>query len=143
MSVLSNSAQMIVKSGLSLAGVLGLAALVASPASAESAVRGSVSYVTPSGFVTTVSGEAVLPEGLYFPGSGANDYVFTGNLATTTTPVLMINGGVPTAVPLATTGTTIKQSVITRLDAITGNTPADLDAYAAILKAAAGADGLE
>ncbi|MBW4442206.1 MAG: hypothetical protein KME10_13410 [Plectolyngbya sp. WJT66-NPBG17] len=142
MSVLSNSAQMILKTGLSLAGVLGLAALVASPASAESAIRGSVSEVTPAGFVTTVSGEAVLPEGLYYPGAGG-DYVFTGDFTTAGVPVLTINGGEPTVVPVATAGTTIKQAVIAELDGLDPATRPGLDAYAAILKAAAGADGLE
>lgn len=145
------SAQIFLKGGMSLVGVLGLATLVAAPASAESALRGSYTRVSPAGFVRTVSGEVTLPAGLYFPGNDAGDYTFTGGLAlpdpeaegAADPQILTLNGGTPVVVPAAPEGTTIKQAVIAELGELDPTVVADLDAYTAILKAAAGADGLE
>lgn len=144
-----NSAQIVLKGGMSLVGVLGLAALVASPASAESAIRGSYSRVSPAGVVRTISGEVTLPNGLYFPGDATGNYVFTGGLAAPAPSgavdpqVLSLNGGTPVVVPAGSVDTTLKQAVIKKLDALDPATLDGLDAYAAILKAAVGADGLE
>jgi hypothetical protein len=58
---------------------------------------------------------------------------------------LTVSAGTLTALPTAATAAapTLKTAVIAKLGTITGNTAADLDAYSSILKAAAGADGLE
>jgi hypothetical protein len=118
-------------------------ALTAAPAFADNAsVSGAVSYTTPAGFSTSISAEKVAPTG----------YNFTGNVTVTITPGgangsplgMTLNGGDLAAINTAPPSyATLKSTVITTLSGINTTTQAGLDQYAAILKAAAGANGLE
>jgi hypothetical protein len=127
---------------VSLAGI-SIAALT-SPAFADSnaSARGSVTYVTPGGYSTSISAEKVAPSG----------YTFDSNITITITPGgekgaplgMVLGTGSLSAIsttPLSTAR--LKDAVITKLSGITGTDQTAIDAYSAILKAAAGADGLE
>jgi hypothetical protein len=127
------------------AGLAGLTiAMFSSPALADSnaSARGSVTYVTPGGYSTSISAEKVAPSG----------YTFDSNVTITITPGgekgaplgMVLGTGALTAIsttPLSTAR--LKDAVITKLSGITTLDQAGIDAYSAILKAAAGADGLE
>ena len=119
-------------------------ALVAAPAFADNAsISGAVSYTTPAGFSTSISAEKVAPTG----------YNYTGNVTVTITPggtegsplgMTLGDGGLtPTTTPVTLTANTIKDKVIKTLDGLDLATQKGLDSYTAILKAAAGANGLE
>ena len=118
---------------------------ISAPALADSSasVRGSVTYVTPGGYSTSISAEKTAPTG----------YNFDGNVTVTITPGTTngaplgmtlgsssLTGITATSVPLTAR---LKDAVITKLGGINGNDQASIDAYSAILKAAAGANGLE
>jgi hypothetical protein len=115
----------------------------AAPAFADNAsVSGAVSYTTPAGFSTSISAEKVAPTG----------YNFTGNVTVTITPGgthgaplgMTLSGGdlaSTTTTPLSTD--TIKAKVISTLGTFNTAEQAGLDGYTAVLKAAAGANGLE
>jgi hypothetical protein len=121
---------------------MGVCALTATSAAAENAsISGAAVYLSSAGFMTALTAEKVAPAGFGFAGS-------------VTVTVVQLPGAAPTAMTLdgsdataisagASTGDTLKDAVIARLGGIAGNTQADLDAYTAILKAAAGTDGLE
>ncbi|MCY6493117.1 hypothetical protein [Leptolyngbya sp. GGD] len=131
MSFLSRSASVLV-------GLAGLVAVAAAPASAQNAsVSGAITRTSPAGFTTTISGEIVAPEGVFFPGS-----LDVAGTADSTAPVLSIDAP---AVPLPTVGgsSLLEQVVANTLTGLDVTTEAGMDAYAAILKAAAGVDGLE
>ncbi|WNZ46763.1 hypothetical protein Q2T42_02780 [Leptolyngbya boryana CZ1] len=131
MSFLSRSASVLV-------GLAGLVAVAAAPASAQNAsVSGAITRTSPAGFTTTVSGEIVAPEGVFFSGN----YSVTGT-ADSTAPVLNINGFTG-FLPTAGSSSLLEQVVANTLGGLDPTTEAGLDAYAAILKAAAGVDGLE
>ena len=120
-------------------------AAIAAPALADSnaSVRGSVTYVTPGGYSTSISAEKTAPTG----------YNFDGNVTVTITPGttdgaplgMTLGSSSLTGITATTTPLTarLKDAVITKLGGITGNDQASIDAYSAILKAAAGANGLE
>ncbi len=113
------------------------------PAFADNAsVSGAVSYTTPAGFSTSISAEKVAPTG----------YNFTGNVTVTITPGgahgaplgMTLGGGdlvSTTTTPLSTD--TIKAKVIQTLGTFNTANQDGLDGYTAVLKAAAGANGLE
>ncbi len=127
------------------AGIATLAiAAMTSPAMADStaSVRGSVTYVTPGGYSTSISAEKVAPTG----------YNFDSNVTITITPGgengaplgMVLGTGALSAIsatPLSTAR--LKDAVITKLNGIATTDQKGVDTYAAILKAAAGADGLE
>ena len=135
---LSRSVAVLANVGFTL---VGLGAIAIAPAFAENAsVSGSVSYTTPAGFTTSISAEKVAPRG----------YAFNDALTVTAIPGALgvpigmtLNSGTATVTAAAPTNTTLKDAVITKLTAISTTDQAGLDAYAAILKAAAGANGLE
>lgn len=119
-------------------------ALVAAPAFADNAsISGAVSYTTPAGFSTSISAEKVAPTG----------YNYTGNVTVTITPggtegsplgMTLGDGGLALNIVGSTpVANSIKESVITKLDGLDTATQKGLDSYTAILKAAAGANGLE
>ncbi|MBD1857467.1 MULTISPECIES: hypothetical protein [Leptolyngbya] len=131
MSFLSRSASVLV----SLAG---LVAVAAAPASAQNAsVSGAITRTSPAGFTTTISGEIVAPEGVYFTGP----LTVTG-IADEVNPVLNVNANVA-LFPTAAAPSLLEQVVTAELNGLDTTTQAGLDAYAAILKAAVGVDGLE
>jgi hypothetical protein len=114
------------------------------PAMADStaSVRGSVTYVTPGGYSTSISAEKVAPTG----------YNFDSNVTITITPGgengaplgMVLGTGALSAIsatPLSTAR--LKDAVITKLSGIVTTDQKGVDTYSAILKAAAGADGLE
>lgn len=117
--------------------------ITAAPAFADNAsVSGAVSYTTPAGFSTSISAEKVAPKG----------YNFTGNVTVTITPggangaplgMTLAGGDVVAATTTVPSNASLKESVITTLGGIDTSTQAGLDRYSAILKAAAGANGLE
>jgi hypothetical protein len=136
---LSRSAAVLANLGITL---VGLGSIAIAPAFAENAsVSGSVSYTTPAGFTTSISAEKVAPTG----------YTFDAALTVTAIPGgtagapsgLSLNSGAATATAAAPSSATLKDAVITKLNGITTTDQSGLDAYATILKAAAGANGLE
>jgi hypothetical protein len=127
---------------IAIVGCLGIAALTASGARAENAsVTGAVTYTTPGSYSLSISAQKVAPAGYSF--KGALEVVAVGTAGAAPTGVTLNDGGLEAPVGTPTQAASIRSSVIAKLGTITGNAPADLDAYAAILKAAAGADGLE
>ena len=136
---LSRSVAVLANVGVTL---VGLGAIAIAPAFAENAsVSGSVSYTTPAGFTTSISAEKVAPRGYGFDAAVT---VTTIPGAIGSAPIGMIlNTGTATATAAAPTNTTLKDAVITKLGGITTTDQFGLDAYSAILKAAAGANGLE
>lgn len=152
MSFLSRSASIIAKSAISLVSLAGIAAVVAAPVSAQNAsVSGAITRTTPAGFVTSISGEMVAPTGMYYEGplvvTGVieepttmekGDSVVTGSGGT-----LTLSAGELTAVDSEADPSTLKAEVLSTLQELDVSDPVDLDAYSAILKAAAGTDGLE
>ncbi|MEB3295164.1 MAG: hypothetical protein VKJ24_18580 [Synechococcales bacterium] len=124
-------------------GALSASVLAAGTAKAENAsVSGAVTYTSPAGFSLSYSAEKVAPTGFNFNGA----VTVTGMPgADGLTPVGMtLDAGMVTPAGGAPTGATLKDAVIAKLSGMTDlNTPKQLDAYTAILKAAAGTDGLE
>lgn len=135
---LSRSAAVLANLSITL---LGLGSIGIAPAFAENAsVSGSVSYTTPAGFTTSISAEKVAPTGYAFDAA----LTVTAIPGTTGAPLgLTLNTGVATATVAAPSSATLKDAVIAKLSAIATTDQSGLDAYAAILKAAAGANGLE
>jgi hypothetical protein len=126
----------LVKASLSVAGIIGIATLAAAPASANTA-RGVVSYSTPN-YTASVASEL------------SSSYVITGSTFTGET-ALTESGATGTAqlgvdarpdfTRLGYGG--LQAQVIQKLDGLDVTNQQQLDAYVGILKAAAGADGLE
>jgi hypothetical protein len=137
-SSVTASAKALIQSSVGVAIVL-----AAAPAFADNAsVSGAVSYTTPAGFSTSISAEKVAPAG----------YNFSGNVTVTITsggdhgaPLGMTLAGGDMVATTATpaTNASLKDKVISTLGGIDITTQDGLDRYAAILKAAAGANGLE
>jgi hypothetical protein len=143
MKSFSQSVSVILKGAIAAAGVVGVCTLTAGTAAAENAsVSGAVTYTRPAGFSISFSAEKVAPAGFMF-----NDAV-TVTAVTNAEGVptsMTVDAGAATAIGTAPTGpAAIKDAVIAELNALdpTAST-AQLDVYAAILKAAAGTDGLE
>lgn len=139
MSLVSRSASFLAKSSLSLVGVVGLAAMIAAPASAENAsVSGAMTRTSPAGFTTTVSGEMVAPDGAGFMGpvsvQGTIPDAGNANLTVNATMTPLPGYGVPSL---------LEGEVLRALSAQNLETEQGLDAYVAILKAAVGENGLE
>lgn len=126
---------------LSLISLMGITAIATAPALADNAsVSGAVSYTTPAGYSTSISAEKVAPDGFAF--NGASTVTVISN--TNGTPQgLTLDTGTLSAVGTPPATSTIKGSVIQTLGNLSVTTKDGLDAYSAILKAAAGADGLE
>lgn len=128
---------------VALVGGVGVAVMMAGSARAESAsVTGAVTYTTPGSYSLSISAQKVAPAGYKFDG----DVQVTVQGVSGSAPIgLTVSAGALSALPAtsATAAPTLKSAVIAKLGTITENTAADLDAYSSILKAAAGADGLE
>lgn len=138
MSFLSRSAFILAKGSISLIGLAGVAAILAAPASAQNAsISGAITRTTPGGFVTSISGEMVAPAGIYFTGP----LTVTGT-ADPVEPTLTIDAEqavTPASGSLSLLEGTVAESLMDQ----DLSTQMGIDAYAAILKAAVGADGLE
>jgi hypothetical protein len=141
MGALTRSIARTVKGGASLLGIVGAGAIAAMPALADNAsVSGAVSYTTPAGYSTSISAEKVAPKGYSFNGTVTVSAVAG---ATGVPQQLILDSGTPVAVGTAPSNTMVKDSVIQKLGALDVKDAKELEAYSAILKAAAGADGLE
>jgi hypothetical protein len=141
MGALTRSIAWTVKGSASLVGMMSAGAIAAMPAFADNAsVSGAVSYTTPAGYSTSISAEKVAPRGYSFNGT----VTVTAVTGTTGTPQgLILDSGTPVAVGTAPNNTMVKDSVIQKLGSLDVKDAKELEAYSAILKAAAGADGLE
>jgi hypothetical protein len=141
---LSQSTAMFVKGAISTVGIFSVCVLGAGSAAAENAsVSGAVTYTRPAGFSISYSAEKVAPAGFQFTGAVTVQATLTGP---DTAPIgMMLDAGNVVGIgATATTGpVTLKNTVITELTALDVTKSAELDAYSAILKAAAGTDGLE
>ncbi|MBW4611823.1 MAG: hypothetical protein KME21_00775 [Desmonostoc vinosum HA7617-LM4] len=137
----------IVKGSICLLGLVGAGGLLAEQAKADQAAARASATVTRPGSVTeSLSGEVLLPKGYYFGGTGGNTMTVTPtytNEGETNQSLtgLAFNAGTPMATNSAGT---IAGVVI---DILQGDNPnvnaTTIDDAAAIIKAAAGADGLE
>jgi hypothetical protein len=137
-SSVTASAKALIQSSIGVAIVF-----AAAPAFADNAsVSGAVSYTTPAGFSTSISAEKVAPSG----------YNFSGNVTVTITPggahgaplgMTLAGGDMVATTTTPATNASLKDKVISTLGAIDTTTQDGLDRYTAILKAAAGANGLE
>ncbi len=118
--------------------------IAAAPAFADgnASVSGAVSYTTPAGFSTSISAEKVAPSG----------YNFTGNVTVNVIPggangaplgMTLAGGDVVATTTTPASNASLKDKVISTLGGIDTTTQLGLDQYTAILKAAAGANGLE
>lgn len=124
---------------VSLSLLPGRAVLSQSPAS----FSGAVVYTAPSGAVTSLSAEIALPPGLYFNGNPTVTYNSLGTAGT--------NGFRPTALilqpdsivgnPVLTPATQIANN-LSQITNLTTNEQ-NLAAYVSIVRAAAGAGGLD
>jgi hypothetical protein len=143
MKSFSQSAHVILKGAIATVGVAGACLLTAGNAAAENAsVSGAVTYTRPAGFSISFSAEKVAPTGYMFNNAVTVTAVTNAEGVPTS---MTVDAGAATVIGTAPTGAvTIKDAVIAELNALdpTAST-ATLDVYAAILKAAAGTDGLE
>jgi hypothetical protein len=162
----------IIKSSICVLGLVGASNFLAARANADqAAARASVSITNPSSFTQSVSGEVLLPSGLYFSGTGTpagadpvNDPAVPGmtlivtpgvdvstntstNPGTTTAKItsLSFNAGTVAAVSTVAGAGTLSDVVAAMLQGTNddGVNAESIDDAAAIIKAAAGVDGLE
>ncbi|MBD2326187.1 hypothetical protein [Alkalinema sp. FACHB-956] len=122
--------------------MLGVITLAAGSALADNAsVSGSVSFTTPAGYTTSFSAEKVAPTGYGF--NGAVTVTAIPGAADGTPSGMTLDSTMSTVVANSTAGATLKENVLTKLGGLDVSTKSGLDAYTAIVKAAAGTDGLE
>ncbi|GAP95104.1 hypothetical protein [Leptolyngbya sp. NIES-2104] len=139
MNFLSRSASIIAKGSISLVGVAGLAALIAAPASAQTAsISGAMTRTSPAGFITSVSAEMVAPEGVMF----TSPVTVTGTIPDADNANLTLSANWGT-VPGLGAPSMLESEVIRALNSQDLTTEQGIDAYAAILKAAVGSEGLD
>ncbi|MBW4525893.1 MAG: hypothetical protein KME18_11940 [Phormidium tanganyikae FI6-MK23] len=151
MSGLSNFALVTFK-GLTAIGAFSAMTIGAAPAFAypeNGSISGAMTRVTPSGFVTSVAGQMVAPGGMFFNQPlTVNGVIEDCNCGSAISEGrLIIDAGAP--LPIRTVygdnalPTTLKETVISTLNRLDLDDRSDREAYAAIVKAAAGFDGLE
>lgn len=157
MNLLSRSVSVFGKAGLFLAGFIGCITFASTPASAqvliedlpiieaeEGGLTGSITFVTPSGYITSIAAEKVSPSGTYLFGiDGGGVYTVTGvilhdPITRTTIPTITLLTG-PTVSLSGRRGDSIQAAVIDLLRSGT----LTLDEYTAILRVAVGTDGLD
>lgn len=136
------SSNRLVLGTVALVGGIGVAMVAAGSARAENAsVTGAVTYTTPGSYSLSISAQKVAPAGYKFDG---DVQVLVQGPPNSAPNSLTVSAGTLTQLPtIALPTQSIKSAVVAKLGTINGTDPKDLDAYAAILKAAAGADGLE
>jgi hypothetical protein len=155
MNLFSSSVSVLWKAGLTLAGFVGCIILASTPASAQivedlltieaeqGGLTGSITFITPSGYITSIAAEKISPDGTYLVGiDGGGVYTVTGTIlhdpiTRTTIPTITLLTG-PT-IPLPGEASSIKSTVIDLLRSGT----LTLDEYTAILRVAVGTDGLD
>ncbi|MBW4645048.1 MAG: hypothetical protein KME23_19010 [Goleter apudmare HA4340-LM2] len=137
----------IVKGSFCLLGLVGVTSQLAAPARAQqAAARAAASVTRPSGLTESLSGEVLLPSGFYFEGTGGNTLTVTPtytNPGTTNQSLasLSFNAGAP--MPTNNVGTIAGVVIDILQGGNDGVNAATIDDASAIIKAAAGADGLE
>ncbi|WP_414529953.1 hypothetical protein [Nodularia chucula] len=155
MNLRSSCVSVLWKASLSLATFIGCITFASVPASAQiledlitltaeqGGLTGSITFITPSGYITTVAAEKVSPEGTYLFGTnGGGVYTVTGTIlhdpiTRTTIPTITLFAG-PTVL-LAGEANLIERTVIDLLRSGT----LTLDEYTAILRTSLGSDGLD
>lgn len=149
MSGLAHSALVIFKQS---ATAIAAVAMIAAPAFASpenASISGAMTHVTPSGFVTSISGQMVAPEGMIFIQPLTVQGVIGANYSDgrINNGQLTVNAGAPASIRVIygdrALPTTLKETVIDTLNRLDLDDRSDREAYAAIIKAAAGFDGLE
>ncbi|WP_414562498.1 MULTISPECIES: hypothetical protein [unclassified Anabaena] len=155
MNLFSSSVSVFGKAGLFLAGFI---SFVSTPVSAQivdtigtleaeqGGLTGSITFITPSGYITSIAAEKVSPEGTYLAGIGGGGvYTVTGtilhdSITRTTIPSITLIAGptVPLAILLPGEDT-LARNVINLLRSGT----LTLDEYTAILRASLGPGGLD
>jgi len=136
--------------GCSLLGTIAATALLSAPAQAQTAsASGAVVLTRPSGGSISVSGEIVLPSGLYFAGplnvtpAIIDPAPLTPGGNGETIANLSIDPGAALSVAALTTGTTNNPFLQAAADALIEATlDDDVAAITAIIKAGAGINGL-
>jgi hypothetical protein len=158
MNLLSRSAGILLKAGLSLTGLIGCLTLVSTPASAQvliedpiadfgsgdgGAFAGAAVYVTPSAYLSTVAAEIVAPTGTFFAGYNGSYTVTASSYIDPIThaafPSITLHTGGLAPLPYADVQGSIRGAVVERLRY--GNLT--LDEFTALVRAAVGNDGLE
>ncbi|MDX2242201.1 MAG: hypothetical protein NW224_16065, partial [Leptolyngbyaceae cyanobacterium bins.302] len=103
---------------------------------------GAVTYTSPSKATTSITGQIVLPNGMYFSGPGTVTYQNNGGQANTDSFLpteLTINPGTAMAVPA---NSSISAQAAAQLQVyFNSGTEADLQRALAVIRAAGGADG--
>ncbi|QLE56039.1 hypothetical protein [Nostoc sp. TCL26-01] len=158
MKLLSPSASFLLKAGLSLTGFIAYFNLVSSPASAQVLIERAIDrfssgdpgsfaaasvFVTPSGYLSTISAQLVAPSGTFFPGFNGS-YVVTGSsyidpITHVALPTISLHTGGLAALSYYSGGGSIRGAVVERLNS--GNLT--LDEFTSLVRAAVGNDGLE
>jgi hypothetical protein len=139
----------IIKSSICVLGLVGASNFLAARANAgQASARAAVTITNPGSLTQSVSGEVLLPDGLYFEGTGTETLVVTPEITTTSgaqsIDSLSFNAGTIAAVSDVATAPTLSSVVAAILDGNnTGVTAESIDDAAAIIKAAVGIDGLE
>ncbi|MCC5630226.1 hypothetical protein LC613_20275 [Nostoc sphaeroides CHAB 2801] len=140
----------ILKGSICVLGLVGAGNFFAAPANAgDAAARAAVTVSRADGATQSVSGEVVLPSGLYFLGATpatqtllVTPVIATPGTTTESITTLALSAGTPTAIP---TGGTIQGVIIDILqgdNAVTGSNAASIQDASAIIKAAGGVNGL-
>lgn len=158
MNLRSSCVSVLWKASLSLATFIGCITFASTPASAQildtlatleaqqGGLTGAITFITPSGYITTIAAEKVSPEGTYLAGIGGGGvYTVTGTIlhdpiTRTTIPTITLISGptVPLAVLLPGEDT-LARNIINLLRSGT----LTLDEYTAIIRASVGVNGLD
>jgi hypothetical protein len=139
----------IIKSSICVLSLVGASNFLAVRANAgQASARAAVTITNPGSFTQSVSGEVLLPDGLYYVGTGTETLTVTPTVTVTGTTGLIDSlsfyAGEAAAVNDLTTGATLESAVVAILDGTNTNIPAtSIDDAAAIIKAAVGVNGLE
>ncbi len=121
-----------------LIGLISLIAFTCNTTSAQTARATGAATLTVLGVTSTVSGEIALPPGLYFGGPA----VVTPTYGTGLVQRLTIDPGTVVLTPTAATFSRSAADILTRASNGTLS-PAYLEQVSAIIRAGAGADGLD
>ncbi|MBW4645051.1 MAG: hypothetical protein KME23_19030 [Goleter apudmare HA4340-LM2] len=137
------------QASICLLGVVSAANFLVAPANAQqAAARAAASVTRPSSLTESVSGEVLLPDGYYFTGAGGATLTVTPtytNPGTTSQSVsaLSFNAGAPSAITVPGTIGQVVAAILKGTNASPGVNAATIDDASAVIKAAAGVDGLE
>ncbi|WP_193197821.1 hypothetical protein [Nostoc sp. MG11] len=139
----------ILKGSIGLLGLVGASNFLVAPANADqAAARAAVSVTRPSSLTESISGEVLLPDGYYFTGpSGATltvTPVYT-NPGTTSQSASSLSfnagGNASTGTPGSLSAAVV--AILRGANTTPGVNAVTIDDASAIIKAAAGVDGLE